>query len=112
MTSKVFTSRGIPESIGEAIEQVAVAFGEVGNYAKVSCVYPILECRHNIIKSAAREATEVIKHVKTENFGALWNHPEMGNQTFDMLKDRIKHFHVCDDIFGPDNGTYGIWRSA
>jgi hypothetical protein len=53
MTSKVFTSRGIPESIGEAIEQVAVAFGEVGNYAKVSCVYPILECRHNIIKSAA-----------------------------------------------------------
>ena len=58
------------------------------------------------------EAIEVIKHVKTENFGALWNHPEMGNQTFDMLKDRIKHFHVYGDIFGPNNETYWIWRSA
>ena len=102
MTSKVFTGGGIPESIGEAIEQVAVAFDEVGNYAKVSCVCPILECRHNIIP----EAIKVIKHVKTENFGVLWNHSEMGNQTIDMLKDWIKHFHVYDDILGPDNGTY------
>jgi len=101
---RIFAGGEIPELSSEVAKQIAAAFDEFGDYAKASGVCPVLECGHDIIKGAA-EAAEVIKHVKTENFGALWNHSEMDDQTFDVLKDRIRHFHVHDEVLDPDNAN-------
>ena len=99
---RIFAGGGIPELTGEAAEQVASAFDEVGDYAKASGVCPMLECGHDIIKGSA-EAAEVIKRVKTQNFGALWNYSEIDDQTLDVLKDHIRHFHIHDEVLDPDN---------
>ena len=99
---RIFAGGGLQELTSEAAEQVAAAFDEVGDYAEEAGVCPMLECGHDIIKGAT-EAAEVIKRVKTQNFGALWNHSEIDDQTFDVLKSRIRHFHVHDDVLDPDN---------
>lgn len=99
---RVFAGGGIPVLNVEAAEQISDALDEIGNYSKGSCVCPVLECGHDVIKGAS-EASEVIKRVKTENFGTLWNHSEMDDQTFEVLKDKIKHLHVHDDVLDPYN---------
>ncbi len=87
---------------GEAADQIAAAFDELGEHAKGSGVSPMLECGHDIIKSAT-EAAEVIKRVTTENFAVLWNHAEMDDQTHDVLESRLRHFHVHDDALDADS---------
>ena len=93
---------GIPKLTDEAAEYIAEAFDEVGDYASSSGVCPMLECGHDIIKSAV-EASNVIKRVKTSNFGALWNHSDMDEQTFGALRSHIRHFHVHEEVLSPDN---------
>ena len=88
----------------DAAVQVAAAFDQVGEYAQASGVCPILECGHDIIKGSA-EAAEVIRRVQTRNFGALWNHSVMDDATFAVLKDRIRHFHVHDEVLDPNNAN-------
>ncbi len=99
---RMFAGGGIRKLTPEAARQVAAAFDEVGDYAKGSGSCPILECGHDIIKGAA-EAAEVLRQVRTENFGALWNHSEMDDPTFDALKGRLRHFHVHDEVLDPKN---------
>jgi len=99
---RMFAGGGIPELTDEAAEYIAEAFDEVGDYAKSSGVCPMLECGHDIIKGAV-EASNVIKRVKTSNFGALWNHSDMDDQTFSALKSHIRHFHVHQEVLSPDN---------
>lgn len=99
---RVFAGGGIPKLTPEAARQVAAAFDLLGEYAKASGVCPILECGHDIVKGAT-EAGEVIRQVKSSNFGALWNTSTMDNATFAVLKDRIRHFHVHDEVLDPDN---------
>lgn len=70
---RMFAGGGIPKLTDEAAEYIAEAFDEVGDYAKSSGVCPMPECGHDIIKGAV-EDSNVIKRVKTSNFGALWNH--------------------------------------
>jgi len=99
---RMFAGGGIPKLTDEAAEYIAEAFDEVGEYAKDFGVCPMLECGHDIIKSAV-EAQNVIKRVKTSNFGALWNHSDMDEQTFNALKSHIRHFHVHKEVLSPDN---------
>jgi len=99
---RIFAGGGIRKLTPEAARQVAAAFDEVGDYAKGSGSCPILECGHDIIKGAA-EAAEVLRQVQTKNFGALWNHSEMDDPTFDALKGRLRHFHVHDEVLDPKN---------
>jgi sugar phosphate isomerase/epimerase len=99
---RIFAGGGIPKLTPEAARQVAAAFDEVGEYAKASGACPILECGHDIIKGAA-EAAEVLRRVRTQNFGALWNDSKMDDQTFDALKGRLRHFHVHDEVLDPKN---------
>lgn len=99
---RMFAGGGIPKLTPDAARQVAAAFDEVGDYAKASGTCPILECGHDIIKGAA-EAAEVIGKVRTQNFGALWNDSKMDDATFAALKDRIRHFHVHDEVLDPNN---------
>lgn len=99
---RIFAGGGIPKLTPAAAQQVAAAFDEVGEYAKPIGVCPILECGHDIIKGAA-EAAEVIGRIQTKNFGALWNDSKMDAATFAALKDRIRHFHVHDEVLDPHN---------
>ncbi len=99
---RMFAGGGIPQLTDEAAEYIARAFDEVGDYAKSFGVCPMLECGHDIIKGAA-EAFNVIKRVKTSNFGALWNHSHMDDETFNTLKSHITHFHVHQEVLSPDN---------
>ena len=100
--ARIFAGWAIPELTDKVAEQVAAAFDEVGDYAKASGVSPMMECGHDIIVGVP-EATEVMTRVKTENFGVLWNDSEMDDGAFDMLKDRIKHFHIHDEVLDPNN---------
>jgi sugar phosphate isomerase/epimerase len=99
---RIFAGGDISKLTFEAARQVAAAFDEVGEYAQGSGACPILECGHDIIKGAT-EAGEVIRQVQTRNFGALWNSSTMDDATFAALKDRIRHFHVHDEVLKPDN---------
>ncbi len=99
---RIFAGGGIPKLTPAAAEQIAAAFDEVGEYAKPTGVCPVLECGHDIIKGAD-EAAEVIRRVRTKNFGALWNSSKMDDATFDALKGRIRHFHVHDEVLDPQN---------
>jgi sugar phosphate isomerase/epimerase len=99
---RIFAGGGIPALDAPAADRVAAAFDEVGEYAKASGVCPMLESGHDIIKTAV-EGAEVIKRVKTANFGVLWNYSEMDDRTFDLLKSRLRHFHVHDEVLDPQN---------
>jgi len=99
---RTFAGGGIPKLTDEAAGYVAEAFTEVGDYAKEYGVCPMLECGHDIIRTAV-EAAEVIKRVETSNFGALWNHSDMDELTFDLLKNHIRHFHIHDEVLDPEN---------
>ena len=100
--SRLFAGGGIPKLTDEAADYIAEAFDEVGDYAMESGVCPMLESGHDIIKTAV-ESAEVIKRVKTSNFGVLWNHSDMDAQTFELLKNHIRHFHIHDEVFDPEN---------
>ncbi len=99
---RIFAGGKIPELTDEAADQVADAFNELGSHAEGSGVSPMLECGHDIIKTAT-EAAEVIQRVTTSNFAVLWNHAEMDDNTYDLLKGRLRHFHVHDDALDPDS---------
>jgi len=99
---RIFAGGGIPELTDEAAEYIAAAFDEVGEHAEAAGVCPMLECGHDIIKTGV-EGAEVIKRVKTANFGVLWNHSNMDDETFDLLKGRLRHFHVHEEVFAADN---------
>lgn len=99
---RIFAGGGIPKLTRQAAEQVAAAFDEVGDYARASGACPILECGHDIIKGWL-EAAEVIRRVRTQNFGVLWNYSTMDDATFAALKDRLRHFHVHDEVLDPAN---------
>lgn len=99
---RIFAGGGIPMLTDEAATYIAEAFDEVGDYAKASGVCPMLESGHDIIKTAI-ESSEVIKRVKTSNFGVLWNYSQMDSQTFNLLKSHIRHFHVHEEVLDPKN---------
>lgn len=97
---RIFAGGEIPELDSAAADRVASSFDEVGEYAKGSGACPMLECGHDIVKTAV-EGAEVIKRVRTDNFCVLWNHAEMDDQTFELLKSHLGHFHVHDDALDP-----------
>jgi len=99
---RMFAGGGIPGLNDDAASYIAEAFDEVGDYSKASGVTPMLECGHDIIVGAA-EAEKVIKRVKTSNFCVLWNHSEMNEQTFNVMKSHLRHFHIHDEVLDPKN---------
>lgn len=99
---RIFAGSEIPALTDDAADQVGMAFDELGSYADPLGVCPMLECGHDIIKGAA-EADAVIRRVKSGNFGALWNHSQIDDQAFSVVKDRIRHFHVHDEVLDQGN---------
>lgn len=101
---RIFAGGNIPKLTDEAAAQVAAAFDEVGDFSGGLDVCPMLECGHDIIVGAA-EADAVFRRVKTRNFGALWNHSDMDDATFEVFKSRIRHFHIHNEVRDPANAN-------
>ncbi len=99
---RIFAGRNVAEMTDEVAGYVAEAFTEVGEYAEEYGVCPLLETLHDIVKSA-EDALMVLRKVKTSNFGILWNHSDIDQHSFNLLGDRIKHFHVHDEVLDPQN---------
>ncbi|MFC1525786.1 sugar phosphate isomerase/epimerase family protein [Candidatus Latescibacterota bacterium] len=99
---RIFAGGKRPALDEEAPDQIAAAFDELGEHARGSGVAPMLECGHDIIKTAT-EAAAVIERVTTTNFAVLWNHAEMDDATHDALKSRLRHFHVHDDALDAES---------
>ena len=99
---RTFAGPFVPAVTPEVADYLAAAYDELGEYAEARGVCPMLESGHDIIKSGA-EAAEVIRRVKTANFGVLWNYSEMDAATFEHLRPRLRHFHVHDEVFDPKN---------
>jgi sugar phosphate isomerase/epimerase len=101
---RMFAGKDAPELTPEAAVRVATAFDEAGEYARPAGARPMLECGHDIIDGAA-EARDVIARVTTKNFGALWNHSTIDDQTLDVLKGRLSHIHVHAEVLDPENAN-------
>jgi len=99
---RIFAGGDLPKMTDEVANHTAEAFTEVGDYAKQFGVSPMLETLHDIVKSA-EDAMLVVKGIRTSNFGILWNHSDIDGQSFNLLKDRIRHFHVHDEVLDPEN---------
>jgi len=99
---RMFAGGGIPELTPDAAQQIADAFDELGAYADGTGACPMLECGHDIIKGAD-EAGQVIGRVGAENFAVLWNYSVIDDRTFEVLRNRLRHFHVHDPVLDPDN---------
>lgn len=99
---RIFAGGRIPRLTDDAAARVAAAFDEVGDFAAASGVCPMLECGHDIIVDAAA-AEAVFARVTTPNFGALWNHSDMDDATFEVMRPRIRHFHIHNEVRDPAN---------
>jgi len=99
---RIFAGRNVEELTDEVAGYVAEAFTEVGEYAKDYGVCPLLETLHDIVRSAD-DALKVLRRVETSNFGILWNHSEIDQRSFNLLKDHIRHFHVHEEVLDPEN---------
>ena len=99
---RMFAGGGIRSLTPEAARLVAGACDEGGDLSMGSGSGPSGDCGHDSIRTAT-EAGEVIRQVKTSNFGALWNTSTMDDETFAVMKSRLRHFHVHDEVLAPDN---------
>lgn len=99
---RIFAGGGIPSLTDDAAAQIAAALDELGEWSAGSGTMPVLECGHDILVGAA-EAARVLPRVTVPNAGALWNYSEMDDATFTALRDRLRHFHVHDEVRDPDN---------
>jgi len=99
---RIFAGRNVPELTDESAGYIAEAFTEVGEYAEEYGVCPLLETLHDIVRSAD-DALKVLRRVETSNFGILWNHSDIDQRSFDLLKDYIRHFHVHEEVLNPEN---------
>ena len=99
---RIFAGGGVPKLTDEVADYIAKAFTEVGDYALEYGVCPVLETLHDIVKSA-KDAMKVINRVETSNFGILWNHSDIDQESFDLVGKYIKHFHIHDEVLDPKN---------
>ncbi len=99
---RIFAGKEVPELTTEVATQVAAAFDELGAYAEAAGVCPMLECGHDIIMTTDK-AAEIIHRITAPNVGALWNDSNMDDEAYDLLKDRIRHFHIHDEVLDPEN---------
>jgi len=94
---RIFAGGGIPRLTEEAATYIADAFTEVGDFGMDYNVCPLLESGHDIIKTAV-EAAEVAKRVETSNFGINWNHSDLDEPAFKLLKKYLRHFHLHEEV--------------
>ncbi len=98
---RIFAGGGSYQELTDAAaDRVAVAFEELGAHVQGSGVLPMLECGHDIVVGAA-EGDKVIQRVKTRNFCVLWNRCYIDDITLNTLKDRLRHFHIHDQVLDP-----------
>ena len=104
---RIFAGGDVPKLTDDVADYIAEAFTEVGDYAAQYGVCPLLETLHDIVKSA-EDALKVISRVRTSNFGILWNHSDIDQKSFQLVKGYIKHFHIHDEVLDVKTRIYFI----
>ena len=99
---RVFCGKEAPELDEATAARVAAAFDELGEYAKGTCVTPLLECGHDLVKGAV-EIEMIASKVTTDNFCCLWNYSSIDDRTFDVIKGHLRHLHVHKPVLDPAN---------
>ncbi len=92
---RVFSGR-VPPRVRrvEAVDYVVKCLNEVGRFAKDYDVSPLME-QHDDWDHTV-DLCDVMKKVTEEREGVLWNQTTIDGQSFELLKDRLKHFHIHD----------------
>lgn len=99
---RVFAGGDDETSPSDAIERVASALTELGEYARGYGVSPLLETKHDIVRTAD-DALRILDHVETANVGVLWNQATISTSAVEKLADRINHVHVHEDVLHSQN---------
>lgn len=97
----VADSGRIIELTDSALDYIASAYTEVGEFGSDYDVCPLLEMhdafsveRYSSPVEATRKALEVLKRAETRNIGILWNQNALDEESFSLIGKYIKHFHI------------------
>jgi len=104
------SSKGVIELTDEALDYIAAAFTEVGEFGADYDVCPLLEMhdafsvrRYSSPIEASKKAFEVIRRAKTNNIGILWNQNYLDKESFNLLGRYIRHFHINKEEYDPED---------
>lgn len=78
----------------DAVDYIAECLNEVGRFAREYDVSPLIE-QHDDWDHTV-DIVDAMEKVTEENVGVLWNQTTIDNQSFELLKNRLKHFHIHD----------------
>lgn len=96
-------AKGDQEEMNDAAAAAAgEAFTEVGEFAADHGVMPTLETAHDIV-TGVDEGLEVADRVETDNFGLLWNRPDITAGELGRIEDLVEHVHLHDPALDPDD---------
>jgi len=95
------SSKGTIELTEDALDYIAAAYTEVGEFGVDYGVCPLLEMhdafsvdRFPTPVEASKKALEVLRRAETSNIGILWNRSWIDIESFQLLKNYIRHFHI------------------
>jgi sugar phosphate isomerase/epimerase len=86
----------------DAVTRVSSALTELGEHARSYGVSPLLETKHDVVRTAD-DALTILENVQTSNVGVLWNQATISTSAVEKLADRINHVHVHDDVLQSEN---------
>lgn len=99
---RVFAKGDQDEMNEEAAAAAAEAFTELGEFAADHGVTPTLETCHDIV-TGVDEGLAVAEQVETDNFGLLWNRPDITPEELDRIEHLLDHVHLHDPALDPDD---------
>ena len=96
-------AKGDQDEMNEAAAGAAAeAFTELGEFAEDHGVRPTLETCHDIVQNVD-DALAVAEQVETENFGLLWNRPEIEPNELERIADQLYHVHLHEPALDPED---------
>lgn len=99
---RVFAKGDQDEMNEQAAAAAAEAFTELGEFATDHGVMPTLETSHDIVRGVD-EGLAVAEQVETDNFGLLWNRPDITPEELDRIEHLVEHVHLHDPALDPDD---------
>jgi sugar phosphate isomerase/epimerase len=99
---RVFAKGDQDELNDAAADAAARAFTELGDFAADHGVTPALETVHDVVEGVD-EALAIADRVATENFGLLWNRPDITPEELDRIEDLVEHVHLHEPALNSED---------
>jgi sugar phosphate isomerase/epimerase len=78
----------------EAVNYISECLNEVGKFARDYDVSPLIEQHDHWTHTP--DLCDIMEKVKEKKVGVLWNNSRIDDQSFKLLKNHLKHFHIHD----------------